>query len=80
MLPMLRTILLHTPHHTPSKLLQNNPPVTCPERLIVIPLKYLWSSHFHFCTTTPPRLNSAMSPRTCALSVSSLEGNVVMSA
>lgn len=36
--------------------------------------------HFHFCTTTPPRLNSAMSPSTWPLSVSSLLGNVVMSA
>lgn len=37
-------------------------------------------SYFHFCTTTPPRLNSAMSPNTWALSVNSFEGNVVMSA
>lgn len=38
------------------------------------------NSYFHFCTTTPPRLNSAISPKTCALSVNSFEGNVVMSA
>ena len=38
------------------------------------------SVHCHFCTTTPPRLNSARSDRTAALSVNSLLGNVVISA
>lgn len=36
--------------------------------------------YVHFCTTTPPRLNSAISPKTWALSDNSLDGNVVMRA
>jgi hypothetical protein len=38
------------------------------------------STHFHFWTTTPPRLKSLMSPSTTLLSSSSFEGKVVISA
>lgn len=35
--------------------------------------------YFHFCTTTPPRLKSLISPKTTDLSVNSLVGKVVCS-
>jgi hypothetical protein len=59
-----------TEHQNRRRVLACHQYATMPHRVL----------YFHFCTTTPPRLNSDMSPRACALSVNSLEGNVVISA